>query len=454
MNNVRKRSILNKILLVMFLSTILLFAEQTKIESKSSEFLQYSVEKLQKDFLQMQKTLEEDHANLYEYTNKTEFDTLFDQQYRKIQQPMTLIEFLRLLTPITARIGCGHTNLWMPGNFWNFRTYNLFPLQIDFIQNDVVVTGVYDSESSVPVGSIILEINGVPIKKIWDEMKANYSADASNINFIQAQIKRRFAMIYARRFGFPEIFTVTFTLPGKKTLVTEELKPTSINSVREVIFTNFDHPELGFEILDETSTAIMTIQTFIYYNQVEMFNDFLKKSFKEIEEKKIQNLILDLRGNDGGDPFCAAPLLSYLESKPVPYFAESYGKYAELAEPIPLAEHSFSGKLYTLIDGRCNSTNGHFCALLKYHKIGKFIGTEGGATYKCNAGKNTHIDLENTRIMLYFGRSTFAAAVENMDKTRGILPDHFVEQTYQDFLNSKDTVLEYTFDLIKKLEEK
>jgi len=183
----------------MFLSTISLFTEQTKIESKSSEFLQYSVEELQKDFLQMQKTLEEDHANLYEYTNKTEFDTLFDQQYMKIQQPMTLIEFFRLLTPITARIGCGHTNLWMPGNFWNLGTYNLFPLQIDFIQNDVVVTGDYDSESSVPVGSIILEINGVPIKKIWDEMKANYSADASNINFIQAQIKRRLDLKFSMK---------------------------------------------------------------------------------------------------------------------------------------------------------------------------------------------------------------------------------------------------------------
>ena len=159
---------------------------------------------------------------------------------------------------------------------------------------------------------------------------------------------------------------------------------------------------------------------------------------------------MDLRRNDGGDPFCAAPLLSYLEHKPVPYFAEPYGKYAQLAEPIPLAEYRFTGNLLTLIDGRCNSTNGHFSSLLKYHKIGKFIGTEGGATYKCNAGKNTQVDLENTRIMLYFGRSTYVAAVEGMDKSHGILPDYAVEQTYRDFLDGKDTVREFTLELIKE----
>lgn len=87
---------------------------------------------------------------------------------------------------------------------------------------------------------------------------------------------------------------------------------------------------------------------------------------------------------------------------------------------------------------------------MKYHKIGKFIGTEGGATYKCNAGKNTHINLENTKIILYFGRSTYAAAVSNMDKSHGIPPDHYVEQSYQDFLKGIDTVLEYTLELIGK----
>lgn len=36
------------------------------------------------------------------------------------------------------------------------------------------------------------------------------------------------------------------------------------------------------------------------------------------------------------------------------------------------------------MDGRCFSTNAHFCSFLKYLKTGTIIGTSGGATYKCN----------------------------------------------------------------------
>ncbi len=426
---------------------VTLYAQRVKTRIFKTE---HSVKELQEDFNQMRQTLEDNHANLNEYTNKESFDKLFEQQYQLIVQSMTLNEFFKLLTPITARVGCGHTNLWMPDAYWNLGPGKLFPLEIKLIEGYAVVTGDYNNKSWIPDGSIVLEINGISINDIIEEMKTNYSADAFNENFILSQIERRFSMIYARRFGFPEKFSVTYALPGRKTRATAELQPANIRAVRAVIFQNFNHPELEFEAIEDESTAIMTIKTFIYYDRVPMFKAFLNNCFKEIHEKKIENLILDLRSNDGGDPFCAAPLFSYLEHEPVPYFAEPYGKYSELADPIPLAGTRFTGNLFILIDGRCFSTNGHFCSLLKYHKIGKFIGTEGGATYKCNAGRNTEIHLRNTRIMLFFGRSTFAAAVKEMDKTRGILPDYTVEQTYRDFLDGKDTILEFTLELIKK----
>ncbi len=410
----------------------------------------YSTQKLQEDFLQMRKTLEENHADLYEYTNKETFDKLFEKQYKLIDHPMQLSEFYKILTLITAHVGCGHTNVWMPNKYWNSNPNKLFPLIIKMMEGYAVVIGNYNNDPSIPNGSIVKEINKVPFKDIYDEIENNYAADAFNKHFIQSQIERRFSLIYARRFGYPEKFIVDYALPGRKTREVKDVKSANIQDVRSVVFANFDHPELELEIIEEKNIAIMTIKTFIYYDRVPMFKEFLEKSFKEISDKEIQNLILDLRGNDGGDPFCAALLFSYLISEPVPYYAGSYNKYSELAKPIPPVEHRFAGNLYTLINGRCFSTNAHFCSLLKYHKIGEFIGTEGGATYKCNAGKNTHFNLNNTEIMLYLGRSTYAAAVENMDKTKGILPDHFVEQTYKDNLKGKDTIMAYTYDLIEK----
>jgi hypothetical protein len=419
-------------------------------QSDLEKGFEYSTDDLKEDFLQMRQILEENHVNLYEYTDKETFDNLFEQQLKLIDNPMQLNEFFKILTPITAHVGCGHTNVWMPSEYWNSGPDKLFPLKIKMIEGNVVVIGNYNSDSLIPKGSIILEINNTSIEDIYDEMKKNYSADAFNEHFILSQIERRFSLIFARRFGFPEKFSVTYALPGRKTKKTKYENPANIEAVRSVVFDNFNHPELKFEIIEEKNIALMTIQTFIYYDQVPKFKKFLETSFQEINNKNIPDLILDLRGNDGGDPFCAAPLLSYLISEPVPYYAESYGRYSELAEPIPLAENGFNGNLFTLINGRCFSTNGHFCSLLKYHEIGDFVGTEGGATYKCNAGKNTQFDLSNTKIMLYIGRSTFATAVENLDKTQGILPDYYVEQTYKDYLKDKDSILEFTFNLIDK----
>ena len=411
----------------------------------------FAVEETQEDFKQMRQALEDNHCCLYEYTSKETLDSLFTQQYDLIDKPMKLHEFYRILTPLTAKIGCGHTAVWMPGGYWDLGPDNLFPLQIRLIEDNVVVAGSYNDSFQIPFGSIILKINDRLINNIIEEMKANYSADAFNKNFILSQIERRFSMIFARRFGFSENYKVTYALPGRKTLEVAELLPVSLKSVRVVVFANFKHPELTLELIEEKSTAIMTIKTFAYYDRVPYFKSYIDSCFSVIHDKKIKNLILDLRGNDGGDPFCAVELFSYLEPEPFPYYAEPYGKYSRLADPIPLAEKHFTGNLLTLINGRCFSTNAHFCSLLKYHKIGKFIGTESGATYKCNAGKNTEIHLSNTSIMLYFGRSTFAAAVKGVDKTKPIIPDYPLKETYQDFINGKDVFMETALKLIESM---
>ncbi len=85
--------------------------------------------------------------------------------------------------------------------------------------------------------------------------------------------------------------------------------------------------------------------------------------------------------------------------------------------------------------------------MLKFNKIGKFVGQEGGSTYKCNA-RVKEFSLKNTGMIINIAHQTFAAAVEGMDKTRGVGPDFPVEQTYRDFLDGRDSIINYTLNLI------
>jgi hypothetical protein len=405
-------------------------------------------EELQEDFQQFRRILENEHCCLYEYSSKEEMDSLFDIHYRLIEHKMKYEEFFGLIAPITAKIGCLHTATWMPGRFFSSKSDMMFPLKIKLIDQYAIVTGSYLDTNEIPVGSIIIEINGKPVEFIIEQLRKITSADALNPYFIDAQLTKRFSMFYASVFGLPDSYEVLYALPGRKTCEVKKLTPASIESVRKVVFSHFNSPPLTFKIVEENNAAIMTVSTFIYYDKVDYFRNFMDSCFSLIKEKKILNLILDLRGNDGGDPFCSSILLSYIQKSPVPYFAEPYGKYSVLADPVPLPQNHFNGNLYTLIDGSCGSTNGHFCALLKYHNIGKFIGTPGGSTYKCNAGKNTEFRLPNSKIIVTIGRSTYSAAVDNMDKTSPIMPDFIVNENYKDFLNNKDLFIEKAIEQI------
>ena len=176
----------------------------------------------------------------------------------------------------------------------------------------------------------------------------------------------------------------------------------------------------------------------------------LGQAVRAIDDLKGRDiLVLDLRGNSGGDPFCAAHLLAYLAPAPVPYFARIYPSYATLAEPLSLPENRFRGSLYTLIDGGCASSTGHLCALLKFHKIGTFIGSDTGATYECNDAARTET-LTATGLRLRVARAIYTVAVEKMSRGKGVPPDHAVEPSIHDILSARDPALERAWSLIER----
>jgi C-terminal processing protease CtpA/Prc len=209
-----------------------------------------------------------------------------------------------------------------------------------------------------------------------------------------------------------------------------------------------DHHGLGIRIIKEKNIAILTISHFAFYDNCDFFYTYIDEAFSRMEQEKIMNLILDVRGNTGGDPFCAAHLLSYLEEAPVVYFSKPYGEYFTLTKPVPLHQNHFKGEFITLIDGGGLSTTGHFLSLLKFHKFGKLVGEETGATYTCNDASRSYT-LKNTRIQGHIASRTFATVVRDLPGDRGIIPDHQVVQTPEDIAEGVDTVMEYALNMFK-----
>jgi hypothetical protein len=422
--------------------------ELPEAEFSLDEYFRFPVvfgrDAMREDFRQMRATLEEIHPALYDYTPKEEMDRVFDSCYARIDTAMEFRYYFNLLSAVMSRIGCGHSRMWIPGAFWDVAPAGLFPLRLCFCGEQVFVNGYYGEEGTVARGSRLLSVNMNPIGEIRARMESLTSADGFNRSFRSAKVEQDFPADYALNYGFWDRFHISYSPPGSDSVLSAVLVPVSKKTIEEV----YAHePELSLRVEGSGQVAIMTINTFSYYDRVDMFSAFMDSSFRVIHQQGIGTLVLDLRGNGGGDPFCSSVLFSYLEPGPVPYFVEPYGKYTPLAEPVPRAEFPFEGKLLTLVDGLCFSTTGHFCALLRYHGIGEFVGTETGATFTCT-GNATYPLLEHTRILLGTARvGRYTTAVNGMDPRRGIIPDYPVLCSQEDIVKGTDRIMETALDL-------
>jgi C-terminal processing protease CtpA/Prc len=182
----------------------------------------------------------------------------------------------------------------------------------------------------------------------------------------------------------------------------------------------------------------------------EKFDSFLEDFFLDLKEKEIPNLIIDLRGNFGANPFMSKTLLSYLVNKETKYFTEDLPFLQRLlgfTDPIETAENNFDGKVVLLTDGANFSTAAHFTSFFKYNKLGTIVGRETGGSYVCTDSSKDMV-LSNTRMRLHYSTLVYELAVEGMTKNTGIKPDITIKEDINDILNKKDPQLERAYEIL------
>ena len=405
----------------------------------------YAPKVLKEDYEQLIRVIKKNHPALYAYTPREELDELMKLQFEKITDSLSISDFYNLVVPIVSKIGCGHTNLNLPDWVWKDFTVAILPFNLFFHDRRAYITKDYTDQETLGVGTEILSIDGQNIHSLLEEMEGNISTDGDNASAKREMINQNFFQLLARQEDFPPEYKISFRRSQKDSILDAHISAMP----SQAYFDLQPKPDslLQFEIDSPRSTAVLTIRSFGFYERVKEFEAFIDDSFEKMRKAKVDHLILDLRNNGGGDPFCASYLMTYLCKEPVVYFSEPYPPYETLAKPMQLAKNHFSGKLYTLIDGGCFSTTGHLCALLRYHHIGEFIGTETGGTYTCNDNSQTY-RLINTGILARVARGTFSVAVHGIPRFSGIKPDYEVQQSLQDALMNTDTVKSFVLSRI------
>jgi hypothetical protein len=417
----------------------------------------YSPEALRADLTQIKDILINNHPAIYQFTSEELFAKNFTEQINKIDRPMNMREFYLIAAPIVESVQCGHTSIRLPDEFWKSESQKFFPIILTFIEGKAYVNGFYDGENVLPSGSEILSVNKISITEIIKSTKEIIEADGNNQQFKLEMLKLGFPDLYNIVYGFYDHFVVDYIMPESKLVNSMVLNGINRQVLRDysVAITKKNStgdPNLDVKFFSNKNLAVITIKSFYLPEENEKFYSFIDKAFEDIKIRNIQNLILDLRSNQGGKSDRTSHLLSYIESKPVLYFDKIYTGYTDPAKPIPLAtKNSFSGKLIVLINGACFSATSQLCSVLKFNKIGTLIGEETGSTFECNSQLVT-FNTKETRMILIVAQITFTTAVKGLSREDGILPDYVVLPKLEDLIKGKDTVKEFAYKLIEKSE--
>lgn len=332
---------------------------------------------------------------------------------------------------------------------------------------------------ALPEGVILEKISGRPID--------NYIASLIDDKYIHYDYKRDKPIIEVLR-----IFT-----DKKKTLTLgfrdEDGERFSRKIISHKYYPNFhgnnmnnkEESNIKIDILKEGSTAYIKINSFAS-RHVQPDNKVLENSF--IKFKDYSNLIIDVRGNGGGnEEYYMENILPYImNEKKTAYFylIFRHGSYVksflkdrglnynlkdksikiteELPQSLNLHEEyrknfgffipnsrtinsskytGFKGEIYILTDHHTYSAAETFAAFAKATNIATIVGTTTG-------GDGVNIDpcvlaLKNSGLVVRFAMSMGINGDGTINEETHTSPHIYVEQGLKDFMSSKDSVLEF-----------
>ena len=248
-----------------------------------------------------------------------------------------------------------------------------------------------------------------------------------------------------------------------------------------------------FKIDKQNDFATLTISRSFYNKTIDPdFDSLLNSAFSKIKNERIENLIVDLRNNEGGDEHQQIELISYLYNKSFKLYQNIYLSHLDF-RPLkqiiierdtsnllynnddeymrrindnlwinnydysdnlmlkPPKDNVFTGKLYVLMNGICFSSAADLIADLKKTTDAVFIGEETGGVYEGpTGGDNIVIELPNSKIMVRISPNIqIGHMYQKHPIGRGVLPTHPIKYTIKDIVEGKDLEMELTRKLIQ-----
>lgn len=478
----------------------------------------FSPAQLKEDFEIFKKTLTAIHPGIHRYQTPASLEKLFAEFAADLNNPLAENEFFLRLARLTSQIHCGHTylnpnnqNALLRERIFNGKTY--LPFYFRILDGKIVVT-----ENAAPValarGSEIRKINGVPAREIIEKLLTVTNADGKNTlahRTSQIELTRFTAERYAHfDWYFPLVFPLdkpSFTIEavdtasGKRTTfdIPAMTKPARTAEI-EKRYGKAPSYDDGWKFeIRENSIGYLKIENSITWRLKKIkFKEFLADAFAELRAKAVKNLIIDLRGNDGGDSSIGFELARYLAKSELPPYAESrrlvrnvaaqpdllknLDTYSEdlkanLRNGLPTnvfkqtengffeilpnekvttypkvapAANNFRGETFVIADASNASATFSFLKFVKENRLARVVGEESGGNLQgINGGNYYFLNLPHSKIEIDIPVYFFAPLAAQKDSP--VVPDFRLVPTVRDIADGIDAEMKF---ILKKIKQK
>lgn len=457
----------------------------------------YSTKQLQKDYTLFRNILQEEHPSLYWYTSKQSLDAYFNNTYLRIRDSMTETQFKTLLSYVISKINCGHTTVRSSKKYARYLDtgqMKYFPLSIKFWKDSAVVYDNLNRNDAVLTrGTVLTSINSRPVSFYKDSLFQFISTDGyAQTHKYQALSNRGgFATWYKNVFGLHDqtrigylnqagieatITVSSYVSRSDTTFASRQLLKLSRKERKKLDLYNIR----SIQIDTALSSAYCTLNTFSRGSNI---TGFIKGMFKTLHRYHIQNLVLDVRSNGGGNVSVSNLLTRYItdhrfklaDSLYAVRRKSSFDKYIGnhlwnrlsmnlITRKRPDGKYHFSyfehhyfkpkrrnhydGNVYVITGGNTFSATTLFADVVKGQKNVLLVGEEtGGGAYGNTAWMIPDVTLPNTHIR--FRLPVFRMVInKNFEKGRGIMPDIPVNPSLESIRNGEDPKMEKVRELI------
>jgi Peptidase family S41 len=463
----------------------------------------YSPQQLKEDVQAMEATLKRNHTSLYWYSSKETIDSSFARAYTLVKDSMSENGFKNLIAETIFPIRCGHTSVRHSAQWNKFYTGKLptgFPLNLKIADDStLVITNNFNRRDSLlKTGMKITGINNYSPTQIIDTLFPLVAIDGNAKNFSYQNISNNFRAYFNSRFTDEKKFTVAYVdFKGNfKTTTVAALTPVRDTSRRPT--TTPQTQSVPQQQISQRQRRINAIRSFTIDStrqfatlRIASFTrplkrSFLNQSFKQLQQKQIPNLIIDVRNNGGGLIKSSLLLTKYIEQgtfrftdsvfaatrrirsdiKVKKKFVNNLGmlflsrkekkdqyRFIFFQKPFQPKRNNYKGQVYVLTGGYSFSATTMFLSNVKGQSNVTLVGEETGGGYYGNNGVFIpEMILPHTKLRV---RLPLYRIVNNKTipfNGSGVPPDVEVKATSESIRLNKDPKMEKAVELIRNKE--